>query len=94
MATEFDIDADLSEINSPIYDRAADGGKEGLEDLIWLTSIKINGIAIIPFIPEGKYCTFICLDFKNKLSSYFRFFDFSPQFNFFCFFIVISDFYF
>ena len=65
MATEFDIDAELSEINSPIYERAADGGKEGLEDLIWLTSMKSNGIAIIPFIPEGKYCTFVCLDLNK-----------------------------
>ena len=55
MSADFDIDAELSEINSPIYERTEHEGKEGIEDLIWLTSKKIDGVAIIPFIPEGKY---------------------------------------
>ena len=58
MSADFDIDAELSEINSPIYERTADESKEGIEDLIWLTSKKIDGVAIIPFIPEGKYVRF------------------------------------
>ena len=53
MSADFDIDAELSEINSPIYERTEHEGKEGIEDLIWLTSKKIDGVAIIPFIPEG-----------------------------------------
>ena len=70
MSADFDIDAELSEINSPIYERTEHESKEGIEDLIWLTSKKIDGVAIIPFIPEGKYVRFFSVDRSSSFVNF------------------------
>ena len=63
---------EISGLNSP-SDESFSNRKKGIEDVIWLSKKKNNGLLMIPSIPDGKYIRSYFIDDKYNIPIFTKF---------------------